>query len=68
MLVAMIQSLCYHYGAILKGMNVFVHGTMATVKYIGKTDFADGVWLGVEFRTSVGRHNGTVKGKTYFSW
>lgn len=50
-----------------EGMNVYVHGTMATLRYVGGTDFADGTWLGVEFKTAVGRHNGTVKGKTYFS-
>ena len=51
-----------------QGMNVYVHGKMATVRYIGSTEFADGTWLGVEFRTPDGRHDGTVKGKTYFTW
>ena len=47
---------------------MYVHGKMATVRYIGSTEFADGTWLGVEFRTPDGRHDGTVKGRTYFTW
>lgn len=49
-------------------MNVYVHGKMATLRYIGSTEFADGTWLGVEFRTPDGRHDGTVKGRAYFTW
>ena len=56
-----------HHSAT-QGMNVYVHGKMATVRYIGSTEFADGTWLGVEFRTPDGRHDGTVKGRTYFTW
>ena len=33
------------------GMNVFVSGAdFGVVKYIGTTDFAKGVWLGIELR------------------
>ncbi len=32
------------------GMNVFVNKEMGLVRYIGKTEFEDGVWLGVELR------------------
>ncbi len=31
-------------------MSVFVSGEIGTVRYIGTTEFAEGVWLGVEFR------------------
>ncbi len=33
-----------------EGMSVFVSGELGTVRYIGTTEFAEGVWLGVEFR------------------
>ena len=31
-------------------MSVFVNKEMGTVQYIGQTDFAPGVWLGVELK------------------
>ncbi len=31
-------------------MSVFVSGEIGTVRYIGTIAFAEGVWLGVEFR------------------
>ena len=32
------------------GMSIFVNKEMGVVKYLGKTDFEDGIWLGVELR------------------
>ncbi len=32
------------------GMSVFVNKEMGTLKFIGNTEFAEGVWLGVELR------------------
>lgn len=37
------------------------------IKYIGRVDFEEGVWLGVELRTAKGRHDGTVRGRRYFT-
>ncbi|ORZ29518.1 CAP Gly-rich domain-containing protein, partial [Catenaria anguillulae PL171] len=37
------------------------------VMYVGLTDFKQGVWVGVEYDEPVGKHNGTVAGKTYFT-
>lgn len=37
------------------------------VRYIGTTDFAEGVWVGIEFETPVGLNDGMVDGKRYFS-
>lgn len=34
--------------------------------YIGKTKFADGVWVGVKFEKPIGKNDGSVSGKTYF--
>ena len=30
-------------------------------------EFAEGVWLGLELKTPVGKNDGTVQGKRYFS-
>lgn len=37
------------------------------VRYIGPTDFAEGIWVGVEFETAVGMNDGTVNDKRYFT-
>ncbi|KAI8621622.1 hypothetical protein BC830DRAFT_160736 [Chytriomyces sp. MP71] len=38
-----------------------------TVRYLGETQFAPGVWAGIELDTPGGKHNGTVQGVKYFS-
>jgi len=40
---------------------------MALVKYIGHTDFAAGIWIGLELRNPKGKHNGIVQGRRYFT-
>ena len=37
-----------------------------TIKFIGKTEFKDGYWIGVRFDEPVGKNNGSVNGKRYF--
>jgi len=49
------------------GDTVLVHMKhKATVKYVGPTDFAAGVWIGLSMEKKVGKHDGTVMGKLYF--
>ncbi|XP_047135605.1 CAP-Gly domain-containing linker protein 4 isoform X1 [Hydra vulgaris] len=49
------------------GMSVFVNNEMGVVRFIGRVDFADDIWLGVELRKPNGKNDGTVEGKKYFS-
>ncbi|XP_030051987.1 CAP-Gly domain-containing linker protein 4 isoform X2 [Microcaecilia unicolor] len=39
---------------------------MATIRYIGPTEFASGVWLGLELRCAKGKNDGSVEDKRYF--
>jgi len=49
---------------------VSVQGQMerrGTVRYVGKPDFQPGWWVGIQYDEPVGKNDGTVKGKQYFS-
>lgn len=37
-----------------------------TIAFVGSTDFAGGVWIGVKLDEAKGRNDGTVKSKRYF--
>ncbi|XP_055110421.1 CAP-Gly domain-containing linker protein 4 isoform X2 [Symphalangus syndactylus] len=40
---------------------------MGTVRYMGPTDFASGIWLGLELRSAKGKNDGSVGDKRYFT-
>uniref|UniRef100_A0A1I8FTT7 CAP-Gly domain-containing protein n=1 Tax=Macrostomum lignano TaxID=282301 RepID=A0A1I8FTT7_9PLAT len=50
-----------------EGLQVLCGNLMGTVRFIGRVHFADGVWLGVELRKPLGRNDGRVLGKRYFT-
>jgi len=48
------------------GQRVAVSGKHGTVRFMGVTQFAAGVWCGIEFDDPIGRNDGSVQGVSYF--
>ena len=40
---------------------------MGTVRFVGETEFAAGEWCGIELGDPIGKNDGTVQGRSYFS-
>lgn len=51
------------------GMQVLLTSAneMAFLRYLGMTDFAPGLWLGLELQSPKGKNDGSVGGRRYFS-
>ena len=47
-------------------MGVKLRGDRVTVRFIGTTRFAAGVWVGVELTRGTGKNDGSVDGERYF--
>ncbi|EGD75190.1 hypothetical protein PTSG_06843 [Salpingoeca rosetta] len=54
-------------GKVGVGSRVTVNGKRGHIRFIGDTEFADGMWLGVELSEPAGKNDGTVQGKRYFT-
>jgi len=54
---------------LLPGQRVKLSTTKhpGVVRYVGLTDFSDGIWVGVELDDPVGSNDGTIRGEAYFS-
>lgn len=49
------------YAIVAKDMKV-----PATIRFNGQTQFAPGIWIGVELESAIGKNNGSVQGHSYF--
>ena len=49
------------------GDRVIVGGKKGVVRYIGRTQFAKGIWTGVELESPGGKNNGSIEGVKYFT-
>mgnify|MGYP002476713552 CR=1 FL=1 len=54
-------------GARVKVSGAGLQNEEGIVRFMGPAAFAPGDWVGVELLSKRGKHNGTVKGKRYFS-
>merc|ERR1711959_646733 len=48
------------------GERAVTKGRPGTVRYIGAVDGTKGTWFGLELDHADGKHNGTIKGRSYF--
>ncbi|CAF3213529.1 unnamed protein product [Rotaria socialis] len=49
------------------GDKVYYQNHLAIVRFIGKTAFAEGIWIGIEFVSRpLGKNDGSVNGRVYF--
>jgi len=53
-------------GRLWLGRQVSWKGNPGTVRYIGKVEFGEGEWVGVELAEPRGMHNGNIMGVQYF--
>lgn len=48
------------------GDRAVVRGVVGTIRFIGETKFAAGVWCGIELDDPIGKNDGSVQGVLYF--
>ncbi|RCN44422.1 putative flagellar protein FliS, partial [Ancylostoma caninum] len=55
------------YGFDIGERVVVSGGKQGVVRFIGETEFAQGVWAGIELEQPLGKNDGSVQGKRYFT-
>ena len=46
---------------------LLANGNRGTIRFVGTTKFAEGLWYGIELEQPIGKNNGTIQGESYFS-
>ncbi|AMD21161.1 HEL119Cp [Eremothecium sinecaudum] len=49
------------------GDRVETKNGIGTVRFIGRTNFGDGEWIGIELEEPTGKNNGSIQGVSYFT-
>uniref|UniRef100_A0AAF5PNL6 CAP-Gly domain-containing protein n=1 Tax=Wuchereria bancrofti TaxID=6293 RepID=A0AAF5PNL6_WUCBA len=58
---------CKEYGLEIGDRVIVSGGKYGRLRFLGNTDFKDGVWAGIELEQPVGKNDGSVQGKRYFT-
>lgn len=52
--------------ALKVGDPILYSGKSGTVRFMGRTEFKEGIWVGIELNEPSGKNDGTVQGVSYF--
>ncbi|CAG9533784.1 unnamed protein product [Cercopithifilaria johnstoni] len=58
---------CKEYGLEIGDRVIVSGGKCGRLRFLGNTEFKDGVWAGIELDQPVGKNDGSVQGKRYFT-
>ena len=53
--------------AFRNGEHVIYNGKTGIVRFVGPTEFKEGIWVGIELNEPSGKNDGSVLGKHYFN-
>ena len=52
--------------ALKVGDPILYSGKSGTVRFMGRTEFKEGIWVGIELNEPSGKNDGSVQGVSYF--